>query len=269
MIARVALAAGAVVLTACAARAPLRPSGTGIPDPTALDAFVQATRTCAGLQTVTTEIRLSGRVGRERMRGTLLTGLAAPASMRFEAVAPFGPPIFILAGRDNRATLLLPRDNRVLVDAAVPDVLERLTGLSLAANDLRVILTGCLVEQQPPTEGRRWPNGWRSVTVGREITAYLRDVSGQPVVTAADHGRWRIDYANHLNGWPRQVRIRSAEAGNSGAQSTPMIDLTAALDQLEINTGIDEKAFVVDPPAGAIPITLDDLRAVAPLRGSN
>jgi outer membrane biogenesis lipoprotein LolB len=269
VIARVALAAGVVVLTACAARAPIRPSGAAVPDPTALDAFVQATRSCGGLQTVTTEMRLSGRVGRERMRGTLLSGLAAPASLRFEAVAPFGPPVFILAGRDNRATLLLPRDNRVLLEAAVPEVLERLTGLSLGANDLRVILTGCLVEQPTPTDGRRWANGWRGVTVGREIIAYLRDVSGQPVVAAADHGQWRIDYADHLNGWPRQVRIRNAEADNTGAPSAVTIDLTARLEQLEINTGIDEKAFVVDPPPGAIPITLDDLRAIAPLRGSN
>jgi len=268
VIARVALAAGVVALTACAARAPLRPTGTTVSDPTALDAFVQATRSCAGLQTITTEIRLSGRAGRERMRGTLITGLAAPASLRFEAVAPFGPPIFILAGRNNRASLLLPRDNRVLIDTAVPDVLERLTGLSLSASDLRMILTGCLAEQATPSDGRRWPNGWRGVTVGSEITAYLRDVGGLPVVVAADHGQWRIDYANHLNGWPRQVRIRSADAPANATPSQVTVDITAALEQLEINSGIDEKAFVVAPPAGALPITLDDLRTVAPLRGS-
>jgi outer membrane biogenesis lipoprotein LolB len=269
VIARVALAAGVAVLTACAARAPLRPTGTAVPDPTALDAFVESTRSCPGLRTITTEIRLSGRAGQERMRGTLITGLAAPASLRFEAVAPFGPPVFILAGRDNRATLLLPRDNRVLIDTAVPDVLERLTGLSLGANDLRVILTGCLAEPPTPTDGRRWPDGWRSVTVGDGITAYLRDVGGRPVVAAADHGQWRIDYANHLNGWPRQVRIRSAVTSARGTQTPVSVDITAALEQLEINTAIDEKAFSVAPPAGAIPITLDDLRAVAPLRGSS
>ncbi len=267
MIARVALAAGVVALTACAARAPVRPTGTTTPDPTAVEAFTNATRSCVGLKTVTAEIRLSGRAGSERIRGTLLAGLAAPASVRFEAVAPFGAPFFILAGRDNRATLLLPRDNRVLVDAALPAVLERLTGLALAANDLRMILTGCLVEQPQPAEGRRWSNGWRAVTVGNGITAYLRDVNGQPVVIAADHGRWRVDYANHLNGWPRQVRIRSADNDKNAGQAAA-IDLSANLDQFEINTGIEDRAFVVDAPPGAIPITLDDLRSVAPLRGS-
>jgi hypothetical protein len=230
----------------------------------AIDSFGRATAQCAGLNTLTAEIRLSGRAGDEKIRGTLIAGLTTPAALRFEAVAPFGPPIFILAGRDNRATLLLPRDNRVLRDAAVAQLLERLTGLALAADDLRLILTGCLADRPAPVDGRVWPNGWRAVTVGANITAYLADRNGVPAIVAADHGAWRVDYDNQQNGLPRRVRIRSA----SSAGDAP-IDISAVLEQLEINTGIDEAAFVVEVPAGAIAITLDDLRAVTPLRGSN
>ena len=250
-----------VLLAACAARAPVRPTGTATPDPTAIEAFTQATKQCAGLKTVSAEIRLSGRAGAEKIRGTLHAGLTAPAAVRFEAVAPFGPPVFILAGRDNRATLLLPRDNRVLRDADVAQLLERLTGLALGADDIRLILTGCLADRATPADGRSWPKGWRAVTVGPGITAYLADRNGAPVVVAGDHGAWRVDYANHQNGFPRSVRIRSGPSGE--------VDLTAALEQLEINTDIDEKAFAIEVPSGAISITLDDLRAVAPLRGSN
>jgi hypothetical protein len=255
----IALFCSAVLLASCAARAPVRPAGTATPDPTAADAFTQATRQCAGLKTVTGELRLSGRAGSERIRGTLHAGLAAPSSVRFEAVAPFGQPFFILAGRDNRAALVLPRDNRVLPDAAVSDVLERLTGLELSADDIRLILTGCLAEPAAPSEGRTWAGGWRGLTIGTGITAYVRNVAGVPVVVAADYGTWRIDYADHRSGWPRQVRIRSTESG---------IDLTAAIDQLEVNVPIDERAFAIAPPAGAAPITLDELRSVAPLKGS-
>jgi outer membrane lipoprotein-sorting protein len=250
-----------LTLSACAARAPVRPSGTATPDPGAIDAFVQATQRCAGLQTLTAELRLSGRAGGEKVRGTIHAGLAAPSALRFEAVAPFGAPVFILAGRDNRASLLLPRENRVLADAAVPAVLERLTGLALAADDLRLILTACLVQNTAPADGRAWPNGWRAVSVGAGITAYLKEIDAVPSVVAADHGNWRVDYANHQNGWPRSVRIRSADEGTS-----TLVDITAALEQVEINTTIDDKAFVVTPPAGAAPITLDDLRSVAPLK---
>ena len=257
-------AAGAAIalmlIGGCAARAPERPQDPGTPDPAAIEAFTAATKQCAGLKTLTAEIRLSGRAGGERLRGTLHAGFAAPGALRFEAVAPFGPPVFILAGRNNSTTLFFPRDNRVLPDVALADVLDRLTALALNADDVRLVLTGCLAPGATPSEGRAWSGGLRGVTLAPNITAYLRDRNGVPAVVAADYGPWLVDYTNHLNGWPRTVRIRSREAGR--------VDATAAVDQLEINIPIDDRAFTVEVSAGAERITLNDLRAIAPLRGT-
>ena len=75
----------AMVLSGCAARIPPRPSGPETPDPSAIEAFNQATKACAGLKTLTAELRLSGRAGAERLRGTLHIGLAAPGDVRVEA----------------------------------------------------------------------------------------------------------------------------------------------------------------------------------------
>lgn len=255
-----ALAAAVVLLAGCAARAPQRPQDPGTPDATAVDAFRAATKQCAGLKTLTAEIRLSGRAGGERLRGTLHAGFAAPAALRFEAMAPFGAPVFILAGRDNRATLYFPRDNRVLPDVALADVLDRLTALALNADDVRLVLTGCLTQTATPSEGRMWTGGLRGVTLAPNITAYLRDSNGTPVVVAADYGPWLVDYTDHLNGWPRSVRIRSREAGR--------VDATARLDQLEMNIALDDAAFIVEVRPDAERITLNDLRAIAPLRGT-
>ena len=246
-------------LAGCAARVPSRPAGAGVADPSAVQAFQAATRQCAGLKTLTSEIRLSGNAGGERLRGTLHAGLAAPAALRLEAVAPFGPPVFILAGRDNRATLFFPRDNRVLTDVPLADVLDRLTALALNADDIRLVLSGCLAGESA-AGGLSWNGGWQSVTLGPNVTAYLQPRNGAPVVVAADYGPWLVDYADHLNGWPRTVRIRSKDAGR--------VDATARLDQLEVNTPIDERAFSVEVPAGAERVTLNDLRAIAPLRGT-
>lgn len=247
----------AMLLASCAARPPARPTGTATPDPSALDAFAQATQQCVGLKTLTAELRLSGRAGDERLRGTLHTGLAAPAALRVEAVAPFGQPFFILAGRENRATLLLPRDDQVLKDAPVEAVLARLTGLSLSATDLRLILTGCLSQGATPTNGRAFARDWRAVDLDSGVVAYLRAIDGAPTVVAADHGNWRVDYGMHRSGFPRQVRIRSLSGD---------VDMTAALEQVEINTTIDPRAFEVQAPETAAPITLEHLRSVVPLR---
>jgi hypothetical protein len=249
---------GALVGASCAARTPARPTGSFTPDAAAVEAFMQATRQCPGLKTLTAELRLSGRAGGERLRGTLHTGLAAPGSLRFEAVAPFGQPFFILAGRDNRATLLLPREDQVLPDAPVPAVLERLTGLSLSATDLRLILTGC-ISDGTPSNGRAFARDWRAVDLDSGVVAYLRPVDGTPRVVAADHGSWRVDYGMHRNGFPREVRLRSISGD---------VDMTAALEQVEINTAIDPRAFEMQTPPDAAPITLDHLRSVVPLRAT-
>ncbi len=233
------LCGAALCLGACAAAVPKRPEGPGAPNPAAVTAFETATRHCAGLKTVSAEIRLSGRAGGERLRGTLHAGLAAPGALRFEAVAPFGPPVFVLAGRENRATLLLPRDRRVLVDVPLADVLDRLIALALDADGIRRVLTGCLADAAP-SAGRSWNNGWTAVALGPDITAYVQTVNGQPVVTAADYGPWLVDYADHANGFARTVRIRSREPGR--------VDATARLEQLEVNVPIDDRAFVVDVP---------------------
>ena len=182
--------------------------GTPTPDPAAADAFVTATAACKGFRSIEGELSLSGRAGGERVRGRVVTGLESGGAVRLEAVAPFGAPFFVLAGRNETATLVLPREHRVMKDTAVAAVLERLTGLALGADDLRLIVSGCLVERAMPTDGQQWGGGWRAVTIGPERVAYIRMQNGQPVLTAADYGPWRVDYSEHAGGFPRVVRVR-------------------------------------------------------------
>lgn len=252
LLAVVALAAG---VAGCAARMPARPPVTSTPDPSAVAIFTAVTRACPGMRTLTGELRLAGRVGAERIRARLLAGFAAPASIRLEAVAPFGPPGFILAGVNDRARLVFPRERQMLADASVREVLDALAGLDLGAGDLRRIVAGCVADAAAE-DGRDHGGGWKSVALGPGTRAYLRRRDGRTVVVGADHHGWQIDYAMHVAGIPRQVRVRRADTG---------VDLTAEIASLEINVPVADAAFVVDAPAGADLITLRDLRAASPL----
>jgi hypothetical protein len=256
------------VISSCATRTPPRPAGTSTPDPTAADAFAAATSACTGFRSIEGELALSGRAFNERVRGRVLTGLEAGGHVRLEAPAPFGAPFFILAGRAEKATLILPRERRVLRDTSVAAVLERLTGLLLGADDLRLIVSGCLVDRATPADGRQWPGGWQAVTIGPERVAYLRSVQGRPTLVAADYGPWHVDYSQHTGGFPRMVRVRSAEARADprGVNVDRSVDITARVEQLEVNTQINPRAWDVEVPADADPMTLDDLRSIAPLR---
>lgn len=250
-------------LISCGARTPPRPVGTPTPDPTAADAFATATAACKGFRSIEGELSLSGRAGGERVRGRILAGLDAGGAVRLEAVAPFGAPFFVLAGRSERATLVLPRERRVLKDTGVADVLERITGLALGAEDLRLILSGCLVEKAEPTDGRQWGSAWKAVTIGPNRVAYMRLPNGVPILTAADYGSWHVDYSAHAAGFPRVIRIRTAPAPRSLGEGG--IDITARVEQLQVNTAINPRAWIVEIPSDADPMTLDELRSIAPL----
>ena len=137
-------------------------------------------------------------------------------------------------------------------------MLERLTGLALGADDLRLMVSGCLADNAAPADGRQWPGGWRPSRSAPSASPTCARSKGQPVVVAADYGPWHVDYSAHASGFPRVVRVRRARRGAP-------IDITARIEQLEVNTAIDPRAFDVEIPSDAEPMTLDELRSVAPL----
>src|SRR5262249_38276060 len=121
------------------------PAGPGVPVAASegAAALAEALTSCNRVDTLTAEIAVTGRVQGRRLRGHLSAGVAATDSARIEATAPFGGPLFIFVARNDEATLVLPRDRRVLQRGRPADVLEALTGVPLGAADLRAVLTGC------------------------------------------------------------------------------------------------------------------------------
>jgi hypothetical protein len=221
---------------------------------------MQVSAACIGVRTLTAEIGMSGRAGRQRLRGRVVAGFARPASMRLEGVAPFGPPAFILVARGENATLLLPRDApRVLRGAAPEAILGALTGVALGPADLQAILTGCVVPAPQPVGARQHVNGWASIDLSGGATLYLQPAAQNMwTLRAATRAGWRIEYPSWDGGFPKTVRLQST-------QPDVNVDLTASLSQIETNKTLEDAAFSVDIPVDAEPITLDDLRASGPL----
>ena len=245
---------------ACAAPLMKLPAGPGTPAPDAADALSQATAVCRGIRTLSAEVAASGKVSGQRFRARLAVGVAAPASARIEAAAPFGSPFFILAAANDDTTLLLPRDERVLQHGRSADVLDAVAGVPLSAGDLRDVLTGCASVSH--AEGRALGADWRLLTGASGDAIYLhRDGGNQPwQVVSSVRRAWRADYADPLNGMPRTMRITSA----AGAAAAAAFDLTLALSQVETNVALGAEVFRVDIPRGAQPITLDELRHARP-----
>jgi outer membrane biogenesis lipoprotein LolB len=245
-------------VAACAPRRIALPSDPGVPFPDVNQVHSQISAACTAVRTLTAELGLAGRAGDQRLRGRVVAGFARPDSMRLEGVAPFGSPAFILAARGNTATLVLPRDNRVLRGTRAEDILGALTGVALAPADLQAILAGCVTPMPRAVGGRLHQNGWASIDLDGGATVYLQRMGNAWQVRAAKRAGWQIEYPAWQGMFPQVVRLRSdAQAGG--------VDLSATISQLETNVDLDASAFTVNVPPGTTEITLDELRKGAPL----
>jgi hypothetical protein len=251
-------------LLAASCGAPLMklPAGPGTPASDAPAALAEAIKACRTINTFTAEIAVSGRVGGRRMRGRLAAGLAAPASARLEAPAPFGAPLFIFVARGDDATVLLERDRRVLEHGKPDAVLEAMTGVSMTPAELRTTLTGCADEREAGGDARSLGDGWL-VTQGSRRVYLRRRKPTEPwqivAVIARDStgAEWRAEYSDFNGGLPRSIRLASTDPKR--------FNLTLALSQVETNVALGDEAFRVRIPAATSPITLAELREAGPL----
>ena len=172
----------------------------------------------------------------------------------------------------SRATLLLPRDRRVLQGAAPEDILNALIGVPLGPDDLRAVLSGCVKANATPKSGREFGPDWMSVDLDSGGTVYLQRVNGQPAawrVVAGRYGGLEIEYPEFAGEQPARIVIRSELVpGVAGGidRAAGNVALTIGLSQVEVNGDLPRDQLVaVKVPPGMEPITLAQLRDAGPL----
>lgn len=261
MIRRTALTGSAAALlcsVACAARLPPLPSGAGTPFADFPGAYAQATDSCRSVRTMAAVLEISGRAAGSRFpRAKIDAGFEAPGKVVLELPAP-GRPFFTFAVNGGSATLLLQRDGRVLKDAPPADTLEALAGVSLAPDELRQIVAGCGFGGEPAA-GRTLSPHWTAIDTAGSVS-YLQQVAGRWRLTAATRGPLEVRYADFVGGRPATIRLRA-----NGSDRDRATDLTIRTSQVDINEPIAASAFEPEIPAGAKPMTLDELRRAGPL----
>ena len=138
-------------LSACATTAPPpAPSPVAEEARAALARIEQHRRSLVDLRSLADiTLRRSGRS--QRLSGVMLL-LGEPASLRFEALSPFGTPVLIVAGDLQSLTLWEVLDNRAYLAPASPDANRRWLGLALGGEDL-IALFGARARPLPdPTQ---------------------------------------------------------------------------------------------------------------------
>lgn len=216
---------------------------------------------CDQIHSITAEVGLSGRVGSSKLRGRLQVGFARPDRLRLEAVAPFGAPVFIVAGAEGKATLWLPRDARVLRDASPTEIVEALAGFQAAPGDLGAWLAGCPAAVFTDGVGRSYGADWAEIAASGRSAWFRRTDRWRLVETERE--ALAVEFADPTGVQPGRLRIRRAASADRAA-----LDVGLSVGQVETNVTLGADAFVVTVPADAAPITLDELRESGPLRAS-
>jgi hypothetical protein len=255
-------AALCLVTASCAPRLVTLPSGAGSAFPDYARTYELATERCRGVRSMAAVLAISGRAGGHRLRAKLDAGFEAPARVRLEFPAP-GKPIFVYVAIGEDATLVLPREGRVLRGASPAATLEALAGVAIDPEDLRTIVAGCGFATGAATAGRAFDRVWVAVDSGG-ATSWLQQVNGAWQMTASVRGAVEVRYADFQVGRPATIRLR-ASPGRGDGKDAPLTDLTIRLSQVDINEPLGADAFRVEVAPDATPMTLEQLREAGPL----
>ena len=250
----------AAATVSCGSSRLVLPDGAGAPYPEFERLFGAAVSACRDIRTAEMMIALAGRGGGVGLRGRVRAGLAEPGSMRLEGLAPFGAPMFYLVASPESATLWLTREARAVTGVPAADLFAGLTGIRFGPDDLRAVLTGCLVPDPRPVAGRRHGD-WVAVDLAGGAVAWLRRTDGGPRLAAGTRDGLTIEYGEFGPRAPRFLRVVS----DAAVGGDPLTDLTARLSQVSLNVPLVPEAFSLAVPADVRPATLEELRGAGPL----
>jgi len=88
----------------------------------------------------------------------------------------------------------------------------------------------------------------------------FRDPKGRWQVAGSVRPPLSVLYSDVVSGRPSTLRLQ--------ASGSPAADVTVRLSDMNINVPLEPEVFAVDVPAGAQPLTIDELRRAGPLGGA-
>jgi outer membrane lipoprotein-sorting protein len=174
------------------------------------------------------------RVTRGRERQTLAGVLLAraPASVRFEALSPFGQPLLFVVMHDHRLTAYNTVTNRATVGPATADSAARLLGLAVDPDDVVGILAG----RPLPPKDLRVAELVAADEYGPSLTMVGRDHSKRVWMDFATGIVSQVD----ITGGRYEVRIAYRRASDGRLAG---FDLNAGGGSLTADVGYQEPAF--------------------------
>ena len=229
--------------------------------PTRPTRFAQATAAAVASPRSPPNSRSAARAGGQRLRGAPGLGLAAPASARLEAPAPFGASLFIFAARERRRdAAAAARPARPASRASPAAVLEAVTGVPLDASGAARCADRLRVDsRRRPAAGSNSAIDWRDAADGSHRNRVPETCVLERSVAAGRRRRTRGARRPMARRVSRLRRRPAADDPSRQQRCQDAFDLRLALSQVELNPQLGPEVFEVRVPPSAQPITLDEL----------
>jgi hypothetical protein len=226
------------------------PAGAGVPASDGSMAWSDAAAACRDVKTYVADLHVKGRVEGTRFPEILIGTQLTPTRVGLSAVAG-STIIFQLVGTESSATLHWRDGNRVLT-APAADIIEAVVGLRVGPAALMSIAGGCGSPGVTFQSAERFDERL-IVTLDAGRAELVHD------------GRWRIRaeeargigvrYDSFTGPLPRSWRLWSGDV------AAPAADLDVRASSPDARPGeLGAEAFPPLNPAGADPMTLDELR---------
>ncbi len=227
---------GALALTGgCASLPPRRPLPPEVLTTRAeLEARWREFRDLRSLTDIT--IRRAGRA--DRLSGVLL--LRAPASLRFEALAPFGPPLLVVASDGESVTLWEVAQERAYIGRATPEANRRWLGLALGSEELVALLAGYALPPHDPLSGAMLPADEIGPSVAFETADGRQRIWLDPVSGDARQIEW--------TGGAQPARAVFVENGVRLSTLDGKLDVSVAYRDPQRDSGFDAELLTLTVP---------------------
>jgi hypothetical protein len=192
----------------------------------------------------------------QRLSGVLL--LKAPATFRFEALSPFGPPLLVVAGSPESVTVWEVLRNRAYLLPSTADANRRWLGLALPAEDLVAFLAGQVRPMSAPRTGSLVPpdeTGSSLRLSGPEGTERVwLDPRGRPLKVEWTEGKspLRVTFTRAEDGGddvpPREIRLQTLDG---------KLEVSVVYREPRLNSGLDAALLTLTVPQG---VEIQDFR---------
>lgn len=228
------------VLGGCKPRVPEAPR---VPvDPSEIESLLrQLDRESEAIKRYQGFVRIRGKGPDGSFDGRLVVIFERPDDLRIELLGPFGSTRWSAVATENGIRVLFPRSKEYVEEPDTADIVGRLLGVALDAEEVMALLSG--IGKPLPVEVIA---GYRQ---GPAIIGMLAE--GERIELAEDGQVSSVQARTYRVSYPTRWKKRRRQIPDRLLLSTESIRVTLSAEDVDVNVALDPDAFELDIPDGA------------------